>query len=59
MNHIAVPLHTEFVQCCKQAPYWQGIVASLYARKPMMPLGENGKQELCATPEIMGVPLER
>lgn len=59
MDHIAMPVHMEFIQCCKQALYWQGIVASLYARKPMMPLGENGKQELCAAPEIMGVPLVR
>lgn len=59
MNHIAVPVHTEFIQCYKQALYWEGIVASPYARRPMMPLDEYRKQELRAALEIMGVPLVR
>ena len=38
MNDIAVPAHTEFIQCYKQALYWMGIIDSPYARGPMMPL---------------------
>ncbi len=57
MNVIAVPAHTEFIQCYKQALYWMGIIASPYTRGPMMPLDEARKRELLAALQIMGVPL--
>jgi dihydrodipicolinate synthase/N-acetylneuraminate lyase len=57
MNAIAVPAHTEFIQCYKQALYWMGIIASPYARSPMMPLDEPRKEELRAALEITGVEL--
>ncbi len=57
MNVIAVPAHTEFIQCYKQALYWMGILASPHTRGPMMPLDEARKQELRAALEIMGVDL--
>ena len=38
MNVIAVPAHTEFIQCYKQALYWMGVLDSPYARGPLMPL---------------------
>jgi 4-hydroxy-tetrahydrodipicolinate synthase len=59
MNVIAVPAHTEFIQCYKQALYWMGIISSPYARGPMMPLDEARKIELRAALEIMGVALVR
>jgi 4-hydroxy-tetrahydrodipicolinate synthase len=59
MNVIAVPAHTEFIQCYKQALYWMGIIASPYARGPMMPLDEARKEELLAALRIMAVPLPR
>jgi len=55
MNDIAVPAHTEFIQCYKQALYWMGIIDSPYSRGPMMPLDEARKIELRAALEIMGV----
>jgi dihydrodipicolinate synthase/N-acetylneuraminate lyase len=57
MNVIAVPAHTEFIQCYKQALYWMGIIASPYSRSPMMPLDEARKQELLAALEIIDAPL--
>ena len=57
MNVIAVPAHTEFIQCYKQALYWMGIIASPYTRSPMMPLDEPRKQELLAALLRMGVPM--
>jgi 4-hydroxy-tetrahydrodipicolinate synthase len=59
MNVIAVPAHTEFIQCYKQALYWMGIIASPRTRGPMMPLDEPRKQELRAALEMMQVPLKR
>jgi 4-hydroxy-tetrahydrodipicolinate synthase len=59
MNVIAVPAHTEFIQCYKQALYWMGILSSPYARSPMMPLDEPRKRELSAALEIMGVEMPR
>jgi 4-hydroxy-tetrahydrodipicolinate synthase len=59
MNVIAVPAHTEFIQCYKQALYWMGIIDSPYARGPMMPLDEPRKIELRAALEMMGVVLPR
>jgi dihydrodipicolinate synthase/N-acetylneuraminate lyase len=59
MNVIAVPAHTEFIQCYKQALYWMGIIANPQARGPMMPLDEPRKEELRAALEYMGVPLLR
>ena len=57
MNAIAVPAHTEFIQCYKQALFWMGIIASPHTRSPMMPLDEARKEELRAALEIMGVAL--
>jgi len=57
MNAIAVPAHTEFIQCYKQALHWMGIIASPLARSPMMPLDAARKEELRAALEIMGVAL--
>lgn len=59
MNVIAVPAHTEFIQCYKQALYWMGIIDSPYARGPMMPLDEPRKIELRAALELMGLALPR
>ena len=59
MNVIAVPAHTEFIQCYKQALYWMGVIASPHTRGPMMPLDSARKQELRAALEIMGVALPR
>ncbi len=59
LNVIAVPAHTEFIQCYKQALYWMGIIASPHARGPMMPLDEPRKEELRAALKIIGVPLVR
>jgi len=59
MNVIAVPAHTEFIQCYKQALYWMGIIASPYARSPMMPLDEARKEELLAALEMIEAPLAR
>lgn len=59
MNVIAVPAHTEFIQCYKQALYWMGVIASPYTRGPIMPLDEPRKEELLAALIKMGVPLER
>jgi 4-hydroxy-tetrahydrodipicolinate synthase len=59
MNVIAVPAHTEFIQCYKQALYWMGIIASPRTRGPMMPLDEARKEELRAALRIIGVPLPR
>ncbi len=59
MNVIAVPAHTEFIQCYKQALYWMGIIADPHARPPMMPLDEPRKRELRAALEIMGVAMPR
>lgn len=59
MNEIAVPAHTEFIQCYKQALYWMGIIDSPHARGPMMPLDPARKEELRAALEIMGVELSR
>jgi 4-hydroxy-tetrahydrodipicolinate synthase len=55
MNAIAVPAHTEFIQCYKQALYWMGIIASPHTRSPMMPLDEARKEELRAALEIIEV----
>jgi 4-hydroxy-tetrahydrodipicolinate synthase len=55
MNVIAVPAHTEFIQCYKQALYWMGIIASPHARGPMMPLDVPRKEELRAALTLMGV----
>ena len=55
MNVIAVPAHTEFIQCYKQALYWMGIISSPYARGPMMPLDEARKEELRAALDCMGI----
>jgi 4-hydroxy-tetrahydrodipicolinate synthase len=55
MNAIAVPAHTEFIQCYKQALYWMGIIETPYARPPMMPLDEARKEELQAALRIMNV----
>jgi 4-hydroxy-tetrahydrodipicolinate synthase len=55
MNVIAVPAHTEFIQCYKQALYWMGIIESPYARGPMMPLDGPRKEELRAAIERIGV----
>jgi len=57
MNVIAVPAHTEFIQCYKQASYWMGVIASPYTRGPMMPLDEPRQEELIAALIRMGVPL--
>lgn len=57
MNVIAVPAHTEFIQCYKQALFWMGIIASPSTRGPMMPLDEARNEELQAALEIMGVAL--
>lgn len=57
MNVIAVPAHTEFIQCYKQALYWMGVISSPYARSPMMPLDEPRQEELLAALLRMGVPL--
>jgi 4-hydroxy-tetrahydrodipicolinate synthase len=57
MNVIAVPAHTEFIQCYKQALYWMGIIASPHTRGPMMPLDSARQEELRAALSIMGVPL--
>jgi dihydrodipicolinate synthase/N-acetylneuraminate lyase len=57
MNVIAVPAHTEFIQCYKQALYWMGVIASPYTRGPMMSLDEPRKEELLAALIRMGVPL--
>ncbi len=57
MNVIAVPAHTEFIQCYKQALYWMGIIDSPATRGPMMPLDEARKEELLAALRIMNVPL--
>jgi len=59
MNVIAVPAHTEFIQCYKQALYWMGIIASPHTRGPMMPLDAARKEELRAALGIMGVPMPR
>jgi len=59
MNSIAVPAHTEFIQCYKQALYWMGIIGSPHTRSPMMPLDEARKEELRAALEIMRVVLPR
>ena len=59
LNVIAVPAHTEFIQCYKQALYWMGVIASPYTRGPMMPLDEVRKEELLAALIRMGVPLVR
>lgn len=59
MNVIAVPAHTEFIQCYKQALYWMGIIASPITRGPMMALDEPRKEELLAALIRMGVPLLR
>ena len=59
LNVIAVPAHTEFIQCYKQALYWMGVIASPHTRGPMMPLDEARKEELRAALTIMGVPLSR
>jgi dihydrodipicolinate synthase/N-acetylneuraminate lyase len=59
MNTIAVPAHTEFIQCYKQALYWMGIIASPRTREPMMPLDDARKEELRAALRIMGVELRR
>ncbi|HZT38777.1 MAG TPA: dihydrodipicolinate synthase family protein [Bryobacteraceae bacterium] len=55
MNVIAVPAHTEFIQCYKQALYWMGIIASPRTRGPMMPLDQARKEELRAALTLMGV----
>lgn len=57
MNEIACPAKNEYIQCYKQALYWMGIIASPYARGPLMPLDEIRKQELLAALMRMGVPL--
>lgn len=59
MNTIAVPAHTEFIQCYKQSLYWMGIITSPKTRGPMMPLDEARKDELRAALMIMGVELKR
>jgi len=59
MTAIAMPAHTEFIQCYKQALYWMGAIASPCARRPMMPLDEPRKEELLAALIRMGVPLVR
>lgn len=56
---IAVPSHTEFIQCYKQALYWTGIIASPHTRGPMMPLDEARKEELRGALEFMGVEMVR
>jgi 4-hydroxy-tetrahydrodipicolinate synthase len=55
MNVIAVPAHTEFIQCYKQALYWMGIIASPHTRGPMMPLDAARKEELRAALTLMGI----
>ena len=55
MNAIAVPAHTEFIQCYKQALYWMGIIGCPHTRSPMMPLDEARKEELRAALEIIEV----
>jgi dihydrodipicolinate synthase/N-acetylneuraminate lyase len=57
MNVIAVPAHTEFIQCYKEALYWMGIIASPHTRGPVMPPDEPRRRELRAALEIMGVEL--
>jgi dihydrodipicolinate synthase/N-acetylneuraminate lyase len=59
MNVIAVPAHTEFIQCYKQALYWMGIIASPYTRGPMMLLDEPRKEELLGALIKMGLPVAR
>jgi len=59
MNVIAVPAHTEFIQCYKQALYWMGIIDSPHTRGPMMPLDAPRQEELRAALAIMGVEMVR
>src|ERR1017187_48758 len=55
MNVIAVPAHTEFIQCYKQALYWMGIISSPHTRGPMMPLDAARKEELRAALTLIGI----
>lgn len=59
MNVISVPVHTEFIQCYKQALYWMGVIASPLTRRPMMPLDPARNEELRGALEIMEVDLVR
>jgi 4-hydroxy-tetrahydrodipicolinate synthase len=59
MNEIAVPSHTEFIQCYKQALYWMGIIDCPRTRGPMMPLDAARERELRAALAIMGVEMPR
>jgi 4-hydroxy-tetrahydrodipicolinate synthase len=59
MNVIAVPAHTEFIQCYKQALYWMGIIASPFTRRPMMPLDAPRQEELRGALEMMAVNMIR
>ncbi len=59
MNVIAVPVHTEFIQCYKQALHWMGVIATPQTRRPMMPLDMARKNELRGALEVMGVDLVR
>jgi 4-hydroxy-tetrahydrodipicolinate synthase len=55
MNVIAVPAHTEFIQCYKMALYWMGIISTPHTRGPMMPLDPARAEELSAALSLMGV----
>ena len=55
MNVIAVPAHTEFIQCYKMALYWMGIISTPHTRAPMMPLDPPRAEELSAALSRMGV----
>jgi 4-hydroxy-tetrahydrodipicolinate synthase len=59
LSDIAVPSHTEFIQCYKQALYWMGIIDSPHTRRPMMPLDEARREELRGALEFMDVELVR
>jgi 4-hydroxy-tetrahydrodipicolinate synthase len=59
LNVIAVPAHTEFIQCYKQALFWMGIIAAPFSRPPMMPLDGPRQEELRAALEFIGVRLVR
>lgn len=59
LSDIAVPAHTEFIQCYKQALYWMGVIASPHTRAPMMPLDAERQQELFGALQYMGVSLVR
>ena len=58
LSDIAVPSHTEFIQCYKQALYWMGVIDSPHTRGPMMLWTSPGRSVRGAL-EFMGVEMVR